>query len=110
METSALVCNLTSGNPPLLTFLVSVLGTFTKVTDVKGSKECVVQCCLNEDCNVVLMQDQDCFHVACVSNELCTPVLSLNSETTNHVSMVLVRPVPGEETWGEVLGQGTNDI
>lgn len=48
------------------------------------------------------MTDTKCYHIACKSNELCVPSSKLNSETAEHLTLVLVKPTD-DESWEEVL-------
>jgi hypothetical protein len=68
-------------------------------------KDCVVRCCRHEQCNVAFMTDDKCYQVTCTTDELCKPVLSPNSDSKEHVFMVLVKPT-GEDSWQDVLSQG----
>lgn len=76
--------------------------------DVKSLKKCVLDCCVKEECNVAFMTDEKCYHIHCVSNELCMPFLSPNPETFDHVSMILVRPVLLEDSWEDIIRQEGN--
>lgn len=51
------------------------------------------------------MTDEKCYHITCVSDELCKPVVSLNPDSKDRVSMVLVKPTD-EDSWQDVLAQG----
>lgn len=39
----------------------------------------------------------------CDTSELCAPLFRPEPKFGNHVSMVLVQPVPPSETWNEVI-------
>lgn len=80
-------------------------GTFTEIEGIKTLKKCVLECCVKEDCNVAFMTDDKCYHIDCVRNELCIPALSPNPDTFDHVSMVLVRPEKGEDSWDDLMQQ-----
>lgn len=82
-------------------------GVFTKVQDVSALKSCVMKCCVDEKCNVALMMDTNCYHVACASNDLCVPTPSGSLESTDRVAMVLVQPTD-EDSWEDVLAQGSD--
>lgn len=51
------------------------------------------------------MSNDKCFHIDCVSNELCMPTLSSNPDTINNINMMLVRPVLPEDSWGDIIRQ-----
>lgn len=69
-------------------------GNYTEQTNLKGLRQCVMACCLADSCNIVFIYDARCFHVECVSNELCFPLLRAGSRKwESHVSMILVKPV-----------------
>lgn len=76
-----------------------------KIEDAKVLKECAIRCCVNEKCNVALMNQEVCYHVYCASNELCMPTLSPNPSTLNQVIMMLVRPVLPDESWEDIIRQ-----
>ncbi|XP_017783427.1 PREDICTED: dyslexia-associated protein KIAA0319-like protein [Nicrophorus vespilloides] len=79
-------------------------GKYSEINDVKTAKECVYACCVKEECNVAFMTTTKCFHIECASNELCVPVQNPNiDEIDQHISMVLVRPAPGQESWKDVF-------
>lgn len=82
-------------------------GIYTEVDGATDMKNCASKCCLENKCNVAFMMDTKCYHVACVSNELCLPTLSDNVEPADRVAMVLVKPTD-EDTWEDVLGQQGN--
>ncbi|KAJ8953581.1 hypothetical protein NQ318_003003 [Aromia moschata] len=77
-------------------------GIFEEIEGITKLRNCVLQCCLKDNCNVVFMNDDKCYHVSCNSNELCIPTLTMNPDTSNHVSMVLVKPTD-EENWEDIL-------
>lgn len=54
------------------------------------------------------MTKDKCYHVECISNELCIPIKLDNLDSTDDVSMVLVQPTLGDESWEEVLVQQGN--
>lgn len=69
-------------------------GNFTEKTDLKGLRRCVMACCLTDTCNIVFIVESRCFHVECVSDELCLPLPRVSSRKWDtHVSMILVKPV-----------------
>lgn len=77
-------------------------GNYTEKPGLKGLKQCVMECCLSESCNIVFIYDLRCFHVECVSNELCLPLQRTGSRKweASHVSMILVKPVlPNGNAW-----------
>lgn len=84
---------------------LSTSGIFKEIEGVSNVKDCVVRCCRHEQCNVAFMTDDKCYQVTCTTDELCKPVLSPNSDSKEHVFMVLVKPT-GEDSWQDVLSQG----
>ncbi|XP_073962092.1 dyslexia-associated protein KIAA0319 isoform X2 [Choristoneura fumiferana] len=65
-------------------------------------------CCLVDTCNIVFIYDGRCFHVDCVSDELCLPLLRTGSpKWESHVSMILVKPVLPNENWSDILDQSS---
>lgn len=69
-------------------------GNFTEKTDLKGLRQCVMACCLADSCNIVFIVESRCFHVKCVSDELCLPLPRVGERKWDtHVSMILVKPV-----------------
>lgn len=81
-------------------------GTFTEIQDTTSLKQCVYKCCISSECNVAFINSDKCYHIVCATSELCTPTLSFNLNATEHVAMVLVRPVLREESWASVVEQG----
>ncbi|XP_066137669.1 dyslexia-associated protein KIAA0319-like protein [Euwallacea fornicatus] len=77
-------------------------GTYEEIAETSTIKPCVRKCCLKISCNVAFMHKDKCYHVACNSNELCTPAMNMNPQTADRVSMVLVKPTD-DESWEEVL-------
>ncbi|CAD7078937.1 unnamed protein product [Hermetia illucens] len=69
-------------------------GNYTEVTkDDPDLKTCVEDCCLKKsECNVAFMYDKKCYHIKCISNELCLPKQRTDGLSTN-LQMVLVTPV-----------------
>ncbi|KAH9633261.1 hypothetical protein HF086_006863 [Spodoptera exigua] len=82
-------------------------GNYTEKPGLKGLKQCVMECCMSESCNIVFIYDQRCFHVECVSDELCLPLQRTGSRKweASHVSMILVKPVLPNENWSDILDQ-----
>ncbi|XP_055595253.1 dyslexia-associated protein KIAA0319-like protein [Uranotaenia lowii] len=80
-------------------------GNYTENPEATSLRPCVQLCCAKkDDCNTAFMFNRTCYHVKCVSNELCRPTKKRNLSTT--LQMVLVNPVGGYETetsWSEVL-------
>lgn len=81
-------------------------------TGTVSLRDCVLACCGRPQCNVALWTGAGgCYHVTCISNELCLPQ-SGNSRT----SMVLVKPVnPLDDldsdgpSWADVLLRSGSD-
>ncbi|XP_063537296.1 dyslexia-associated protein KIAA0319 [Cydia strobilella] len=83
-------------------------GNYSEKTGLKGLRQCVMACCLEETCNIVFIFDSRCFHVECVSDELCLPLLRVGSpKWESHVSMILVKPVLPNENWSDILDQSS---
>ncbi|CAH4029959.1 unnamed protein product [Pieris brassicae] len=82
-------------------------GNYTEKTDLKGLKQCVMSCCLADDCNIVFIVDSRCYHIECVTDELCLPLPRSGRNWNRHVSMILVKPVLPSENWSEILGQSS---
>ncbi|XP_045451148.1 dyslexia-associated protein KIAA0319 [Melitaea cinxia] len=81
-------------------------GNFTEKTDLKGLRRCVMACCLADTCNIVFIVESRCFHVECVSDELCLPLpRAASRKWDTHVSMILVKPVLPNENWSDILDQ-----
>lgn len=103
--------NLTSGNIQAQCIITNnnryhmllITGNFSRVDDIHTVDHCVLSCCTNDHCNIALMNDEKCYHVACVSSDLCMPIQSPLSDASLHVSLVLVKPVSNEETWWDLL-------
>lgn len=69
-------------------------GNYSEKNGLKGLRQCVMACCLSDTCNIVFIVDRRCFHVECVSDELCLPLPRVGSRKWDaHVSMILVKPV-----------------
>ncbi|XP_045774500.1 dyslexia-associated protein KIAA0319 [Maniola jurtina] len=81
-------------------------GNYTEKTDLKGLRQCVMACCLAEACNIVFIVESRCFHVECVSDELCLPLPRVGGRKWDtHVSVILVKPVLSNENWSDILDQ-----
>lgn len=78
-------------------------GNFTRVDEIQTVNRCVMSCCKSDQCNVALIHDEICYHVACVSSELCMPFPSEIPEAPHHISLILVKPVSTDENWWELL-------
>ncbi|XP_053692975.1 dyslexia-associated protein KIAA0319-like protein [Sabethes cyaneus] len=82
-------------------------GNYTEYTEASSLKPCVHQCCAKGDgCNTAFMFNKTCYHVRCLSNELCLPAKKKNLSTP--LQMVLVNPLAtaGDSTadsWWEIL-------
>ncbi|KAM3965719.1 dyslexia-associated protein KIAA0319 [Aphomia sociella] len=89
-------------------------GNYTEKTGLKGIPQCVMACCLSETCNIVFIVDSRCFHVECVSDELCLPLPKTpgNRKWDAHLSMILIKPVLPNENWSDILEQSsyTNEV
>lgn len=80
-------------------------GNYTEVTkDDPDLKTCVEDCCLKKsECNVAFMYDKKCYHIKCISNELCLPKQRTDGLSTN-LQMVLVTPVNDGELFINLCG------
>lgn len=81
----------------------SISGTFSLIEGVTDLKPCVLKCCDDEKCNVAFMNNKKCYHIACVSNDLCVPTLHEDPEVGKNVFMILVKPVDEDDSWEEIL-------
>ncbi|XP_028168662.1 dyslexia-associated protein KIAA0319 [Ostrinia furnacalis] len=83
-------------------------GNYSEKNGLKGLRQCVMACCLSDTCNIVFIVDRRCFHVECVSDELCLPLPRVGSRKWDaHVSMILVKPVLPSENWADILDQSS---
>ncbi|XP_013199393.2 dyslexia-associated protein KIAA0319 [Amyelois transitella] len=83
-------------------------GNYSEKTNLKGLRQCVMACCLSDSCNIVFIMDSRCFHVECVSDEMCMPLLRADNHKWNsHFSMILVKPVLPNENWSDILDQSS---
>ncbi|XP_026756071.2 dyslexia-associated protein KIAA0319 [Galleria mellonella] len=84
-------------------------GNYTEQAGLKGLRQCVMACCLSEICNIVFIVDSRCFHLQCVSDELCLPLQRTpgNHKWDAHISMILVKPVLPNENWSDILDQSS---
>uniref|UniRef100_A0A8D8HIY1 Dyslexia-associated protein KIAA0319-like protein n=1 Tax=Culex pipiens TaxID=7175 RepID=A0A8D8HIY1_CULPI len=81
-------------------------GNYTETPDAPTLRACVQLCCdKGPDCNTAFIFNRSCYHVRCLSNDLCLPAKKKNLSTT--LQMVLVNPVGGGESggasWLEIL-------
>ncbi|CAG9864771.1 unnamed protein product [Phyllotreta striolata] len=79
-------------------------GIFNEVPGASKLKTCVLECCLKEKCNVAFMLSTKCYHIDCHTNELCLPTINPNTNNSDELSLVLVKPVD-LRSWDEVLLQ-----
>ncbi|XP_026321245.1 dyslexia-associated protein KIAA0319 [Hyposmocoma kahamanoa] len=83
-------------------------GNYSEKPELKGLRQCVMSCCLTESCNIVFIVDERCYHVECVSDELCLPLPRPNSRKWDaRLSMILVKPVLTNENWSDILDQSS---
>ncbi|XP_055539334.1 dyslexia-associated protein KIAA0319-like protein [Wyeomyia smithii] len=81
-------------------------GNYTEYSGASSLKPCVHQCCAKGDgCNTAFMFNKTCYHVRCLSNELCLPAKKKNLSTP--LQMVLVNPVG---TVGDGMADGWWEI
>ncbi|KAG5899774.1 hypothetical protein JTB14_006109 [Gonioctena quinquepunctata] len=79
-------------------------GIFEDIKGVTKLKQCVLECCSKDTCNVAFMHNDKCYHITCNSNELCIPMSSPNLGPVEHDYLILVKPTD-EQSWQEVLQQ-----
>lgn len=73
-------------------------GKIIEVPVITTLQPCVDKCCSSLiECNVAFVYNKTCFHVTCISNELCLP-LKRNNITAN-LAMQLVKPVADDDSW-----------
>uniref|UniRef100_A0A182P486 MANSC domain-containing protein n=1 Tax=Anopheles epiroticus TaxID=199890 RepID=A0A182P486_9DIPT len=80
-------------------------GNFTENAQATTLEGCVRDCCeKGTNCNTAFMFNHTCYHVRCISNEMCLPA---KKETSSTLRMVLVNPRDEdglvEASWWEVL-------
>uniref|UniRef100_A0A182YN71 MANSC domain-containing protein n=1 Tax=Anopheles stephensi TaxID=30069 RepID=A0A182YN71_ANOST len=79
-------------------------GNFTENAKASTLEECVRDCCVKgTNCHTAFIFNHTCYHVKCISNDLCLPA---KKETTSTLRMVLVNPIDDglvEASWWEVL-------
>uniref|UniRef100_A0A2M4ABB6 Putative serine-type protease inhibitor n=1 Tax=Anopheles triannulatus TaxID=58253 RepID=A0A2M4ABB6_9DIPT len=79
-------------------------GNYTENLKATTLEPCVRDCCeKGANCNTAFIFNHTCYHVKCISNELCLPAKKENVEST--LRMVLVNPVEnggmaGSTWWG----------
>ncbi|CAH2043698.1 unnamed protein product, partial [Iphiclides podalirius] len=84
-------------------------GNFSEKKDLKGIRQCVIGCCLAETCHIVFTVESRCYHVECVTDELCLPLPRVGAHKwESRVSMILVKPVLPNESWLDILDQSNN--
>jgi hypothetical protein len=55
--------------------------------------ECVTQCCQFNRCNVAYWISSTCFHIECLSDELCQPIKGENSDINDETVYLKIRSV-----------------
>ncbi|KPJ18756.1 Dyslexia-associated protein KIAA0319 [Papilio machaon] len=84
-------------------------GNFSEKKELKGVRQCVMACCLAEPCNVAFIVESRCYHIECVSDELCLPLPRAGPHKwDSHVAMILIKPVLPSENWIDILDQSNN--
>ncbi|XP_050082789.1 dyslexia-associated protein KIAA0319-like protein [Anopheles aquasalis] len=79
-------------------------GNYTENLKATTLEPCVRDCCeKGANCNTAFIFNHTCYHVKCISNELCLPAKKENVDST--LRMVLVNPVEnggmaGSTWWG----------
>lgn len=70
-------------------------GNYTEKSGLKGLRQCVMTCCVEDTCNVAFIVNERCYHVECVSDELCLPLPRVGKHKwdTQPIYMILVKPV-----------------
>lgn len=84
-------------------------GVYEEIQGITKLRECIVECCFKETCNVIFMSENKCYHVSCKSNDLCVPMVNTNPDASEHSTLVLVRPTD-DESWEDVLRQHGKDL
>lgn len=68
-------------------------GNYSEYPQLKTLSECVQGCCQNRtECNVAFMFNATCFHIQCISADLCYPVKQADNATTT-TDLVVVNPI-----------------
>uniref|UniRef100_A0A182WFF8 MANSC domain-containing protein n=1 Tax=Anopheles minimus TaxID=112268 RepID=A0A182WFF8_9DIPT len=80
-------------------------GNFTENSKATTLEQCVRDCCMKgSSCHTAFIFNHTCYHVKCITNDLCLPA---KKETSSTLRMVLVNPVEDgslvEASWWEVL-------
>uniref|UniRef100_A0A182M2I7 MANSC domain-containing protein n=1 Tax=Anopheles culicifacies TaxID=139723 RepID=A0A182M2I7_9DIPT len=80
-------------------------GNFTENSKATTLEQCVRDCCMKgSNCHTAFIFNHTCYHVKCISNDLCLPA---KKETSSTLRMVLVNPIEDgslvEASWWEVL-------
>ena len=82
---------------------------FTKQPSFSGIKQCVMACCNIPLCNVALMYNTTCFHVRCLSSNMCAPLFRPDLNGPDPPRMVLVKPIKDDEMWADLLETLSDD-
>ncbi|XP_053672289.1 dyslexia-associated protein KIAA0319-like protein [Anopheles nili] len=79
-------------------------GNYTENSQATSLETCVRDCCRKgPNCHTAFIFNETCYHVKCISNEMCLPA---KRETSSTLRMVLVNPVEdglSGASWWEVL-------
>lgn len=66
-------------------------GTYTDRPDINSLDLCVSECCnLKSNCHVAFLFNTTCYHVKCVTSELCLP---MKKQNMTNLEMMLVNTV-----------------
>lgn len=77
-------------------------GTFHEMPQYTTVKHCTASCCRRPTCNIILMHNNTCYHISCISDKLCTPLYRPDkADSFNSPSMVLVKPVDNDGSWAD---------
>jgi hypothetical protein len=60
---------------------------------VNSWEECVTECCQFNRCNVAYWISLTCFHIECVSDELCQPIASDTNDINDDILYIQVRSI-----------------
>ncbi|XP_044758358.1 uncharacterized protein LOC123316378 [Coccinella septempunctata] len=78
-------------------------GNYSYIKEKTDLRNCVLNCCDNDNCNVAILHSHKCYHVECKSSRLCVPSLYHNTTIRKSLYMVLVKPVKRNDKWKDVL-------
>lgn len=84
-------------------------GIFQEMAKLIDIEHCIASCCNRFNCNIILMNNNTCYHVMCKSNKLCIPKYRPDKANAySPPSMVLVRPVENNGPWTDWINDNEN--